>query len=451
MRDFTDPLAAQVGVLGSILISDEIIGEVLTKVRPEDFLNEQARTVFCAIRSVFNAGVPVDPITVRDKLGGDAQQWSDYLMALMDQTPTAANIWEYVRIMRSQAALYRMRELGEQLQEARDRETAERIIAKLNGLLAERQDVKRMNMTEMLLDFMRRHSEPHEYLTWGVDKLNHGLYAEAGDMIVLGGSPSSGKTALACNFAWHMAEKRRVGFYSLETSRYKLADRLMSNLANLDMSEIKRGEIPEEDWRRIADPQQCERIRKRELTLIEASGMTMSDIQADALAHRYEVIYLDYLQIVQPENSRENRQNQVGQISRDIQRLAHSNGITAVALSQFSRLDDEEPTMSDLRESGQIEQDADIIMLLYLEEPQRREQSRRILKIGKNKEGTMGRVYLVFDGEHQRFRESVLDGEVPAPKAKPYKRKKRSQLDLFSPADDGPPIPDPFEAKEGSK
>lgn len=366
-------------------------------------------------------------------------------MYFMDMTPTAANIWEYVPMLKAQARLSAVKLLGQSLAGAPDEETAGKLIDRLNGLRGQRQGAERMDMEQLLLDFYDRHTHPRTYLTWGLEKLDRNLYAELGDMVVIGGDPSAGKTALGVGFAWHLAQTYRVGVYSLETNRHKLADRLIANLAGIELGSIKRGELTEEDWARVT--QRAPELRKRQLELIEAAGMTMADIRADALAHRYQVIFIDYLQIVSPDNRRDNRTNQVGQISRDIQALAHGCGVTVVALSQFSRREeDAEPTMSDLRESGQIEQDADIIMLLYLEEPQRPGKSRRVLKIGKNKDGERGRTYLVFDGAYQRFRESQLD--CPARADKP-KRRRKTQTSLFD-WDDGPPAEDPFEQPTGT-
>ena len=429
-------LSAQVAVLGSLLIQPELVGQALERVRPEDFLTPKCRMVFQAIKSLYTEGKPTDPVTILGKLRGkDGDSWAEYLMELMDLTPTANNIWEYAAVMREEARMAKVNELGALLQVTRDMDKARVYIAQLNELQMERRGVQRMDMTQMLLAFTERHSgEPVEYMSWGLPKIDAGTYAEMGDMVVLGGYPSAGKTALAVSMAYHQAQHRRVGFYSLETNQYKLADRLMANLAGIEMPTIKRNEITGEQWQRLAD--QSDRIRARQLDLIEASGMSAQDIQADALAHRYEIVYIDYLQLIEPETRRVNRTEQVSAISRDLQKLAHGTGRLVVALSQLSRPDKVaedkvvEPTMSDLRESGQIEQDADAIMLLYLEEPGRPDVSRRILKVAKNKEGTRGRIFLVFDGQFQRFRESAIEEPAPGARRKAYKRPK-DQMDFF--------------------
>lgn len=448
MVEREEKLSAQVGVLGSLLIDPSLVGQALERIRPEDFLTPKCRMVFQAIRSLYTEGRPTDPVTVRGKLGGkDGDSWTEYLLELMDLTPTAANVWEYAALMREQARMAKVAQLGGLLQAARDLDGARGYIAQLNELLVERRGVRRLDMTQMLLAFTDRHSgAPMEYMTWGLPKLDGGTYVEMGDMVVLGGYPSAGKTALAVSMAYHQAQYRRVGFYSLETNQYKLADRLMANLAGIEMSAIKKNQITGEQWQRVAD--QSDRIRGRKLELIEASGMSVQDIQADALAHRYEIVYIDYLQLIEPESRKVNRTEQVSGISRGLQQLAHGTGRLVVALSQLTRAEHTgkkeqvEPTMSDLRESGQIEQDGDAILLLYLEEPNRPEASRRVLKIAKNKEGTRGRIFLVFDGQHQRFRESAIEEPAPGATRKTYTRPPKDQLDFFDlPGPDEEPTP----------
>ena len=427
-----DKLSAQVAVLGSLLIEPKLVGEAMTKIRDEDFLTPKYRMVWQAIRALFLAGKPIDAALVRNQLGGQPEDgWTQLLLELMELTPTAANIWTYVSLMREQARRTRAAELGALIQAHDSEEQLREYIAQLNDLLVDRRGVKRMDMSQMILNFTDRHSgEPVKYMTWGLPKIDAGTYVELGDMVVLGGYPSAGKTALAVSMAYHQAKSFRVGFYSLETNRFKLADRLVSNFVGIEMSAIKGNKITEDEWQRVAD--QSDRIRARQLEIVEASGMTAQDIQSDALARRYEIVYVDYLQLIEPESRRMNRTEQVSGISRGLQQFAHEHGRMVVALSQLSRPEQSrkneqiEPTMSDLRESGQIEQDADAIMLLYLEDPSRPDESRRVLKVAKNKEGTRGRIYLVFDGQYQRFRESAID--EPAPRKVDRRETKSSQM-----------------------
>ena len=448
-----DRLSTQEAVLGSLLISPELVGPVLSKVSDQDFLDEGYRQIYQAIRAQFVSGQPVDSVTIRDRLGG-GDTWTKALIQIMEDTPTAANIWTYVPRMQEQAKVYRGREIAQKLTTVPDMEALAQGISKLQALTVERQGVRRMNMEQMLQSFWQRHTTPHRYMTWGLSKLDEQLFVDLGDMVVLGGYPSAGKTALAVAFAYHQSEAKRVGFYSLETSRYKLADRLISNLAGIEMASIKRGALTEAEWAQAASS--AAKIIEHKMDLIDASGMTAADIRADALANRYQIIYVDYLQIVEPETRKANRTEQVASISRAFQQLAHTNGILTVALSQLSRSEktkDEskiiEPTMSDLRESGQIEQDADAILLLYLEDPSKPNESRRVLKLAKNKDGERGRMYLTFDGAYQRFRQSVVDQPAPsvAPMKRPRQYKQISFADRFWEGiyDDDPD--DPFREK----
>lgn len=396
---------AQSAVLGALLISPELTGEVMTKVRPEDFENNDCRLIYQAITGLFLEGKVIDPVLVRERLSGFADM-GETLRQIMVQTPTAANIWAYVEILQEQSRLAKLRAIGSKLFEVPTVEEAMALISEANGIFSSRPGVTRKSAEEILSDFYARHSEGKhpEYLSWSFPKMDDKLYTELGDFNVIGGAASAGKTALALQFAWHQAQKYRVGFYSLETNDKKLGDRSISTLTGVNMGVIKRSTLTDKDWRRLADCSGA--ICKRSIDFIQASGMTVDDLRADALAHRYEIIYVDYLQLLKVPKVYD-RTAIVTSISIGLHELSQSNGITVVALSQLNR-DGQNgaPTMSSLRESGQIEQDADTIMLLYREDNDD-PYSRRVLKFPKNKEGVIGLIYLDFDGATQTFSESV--------------------------------------------
>ena len=415
---------AQMAVLGSMLLESKLVGEVLAKVAPSDFTTHKCRMVFLAIRSVFTSGEPVDPVSVLHKLGGqEGGEWAQYLIEVMDITPTAANVWEYVKILREQARLYYLNELGGLLQVTNDMDKAREYISKINALLSDRPGVRIVNMEQAMMEFIERQNTRHEYLTWPFEKLNDKLFVEGGDLVVLGGYASAGKTAAALMVAWWWATRgKKVGFFSLETGDKKLHDRLMAHTMKLDFGEIKRGELKEADFEALAVA--SPRLIKAGLEYIDASGMSVADIQAIALSRRYDAIFVDYLQLVAGDSS--HRYESVTGVSIGLHRMAQSNGITVVALSQLSRPEKsgqagKAPGMSSLRDSGQIEQDADVLMLLYKEEDT--PNARRVLKIAKNKEGEVGMDYLAFDGRHQTFRESVVDAPAPRSRREPeYKQ-----------------------------
>lgn len=415
MVEQMNPMTPQVAVLGSMLIEPKLVGEVLTKVKAEDFSDSRCQILFQCIQSLFYEGQPVDAVTVAGRLQS-IPDIGKTIMDILHQTPTAANVWAYVELLREQSRMRSIRTYAMQLLESASVEEAQGLMAKANGVFSSRTGVQRMSAAALLQDFRSRHQSGKrpEYLSWSFRKLDEGLYTEAGDFVILGGYPSAGKTALALRFAWHMAKTKRVGFYSLETRTSKLADRSLAALAGIDMGAIKKSSLTHDHWTQLEAMEKS--IAQRDLTMIQAGGMTVQDIQADALANRYEVIFIDYLQLIATPRII-NRTEAVTSISLGLHQLAQANNITVVALSQLRRPESQKggaeaaPGMSSLRESGQLEQDADTIMLLYKEKPDDA-RSRRVLKIAKNKEGITGLIYLDFNGATQTFTESSGSHEV---------------------------------------
>lgn len=435
---------AQVSVLGSILLEPKLTGEVLLKLQDQDFISPKCRMVYQAIRGLFAAGETIDPVTVRQRLGGAPEDgWNKYLIEVMELTPTALNVWKYVEIVREQARLCRLRQLGLRLCEAGDLETAQELLGQASAELVERPGVQFVTMEQAMLDFFERHQERHEYFTWPLDKLNNRLFVEGGDMVVIGGYASAGKTALALMMGWHLAANgKRVGFFSLETGNRKLHDRLIAHTMRMNFSKIKRSELGESDY--LALTRDTPRLTRPPLELIDASGMTVQDIQAFSLSRRYDAIFIDYLQLIR--GAGRERYDVVTETSIGLHQMSQSTGIAVFPLSQLSRAEKgngsaKAPNMASLRESGQIEQDADVVMLLYNEFPDKPD-SRRVLKIAKNKEGEVGQIYLTFDGSTQTFRESVFDGPATKPPKQPtYRQIKLGEV---------PPEGDPFE-KSGQR
>lgn len=410
-----DPLTPQIGVIGCLLAAPELVGQVMARVRAEDFRSDRCRLIYQAITGAFLEGKHVDAFIVRDRLAGFGDFTAD-LVQIVEQTVTTANIWEYVDMLKKQSALEALQDVGHALADVTSLDDAMALVDKAHAVFSSRPGVRRLSAKALVQDFCDRHGEGKhsEYYSWSLRKLDEGLYSERGDMIILGGYPSAGKTALSLRFAWHMAASHRVGFYSLETKPEKLGDRSIATLAEIDMKLIKRSELTEDLWRRFAA--RTDDIAKRTIDFIPAGGMTVADIRADALSHRYEVIYIDYLQLIAAPRAY-NRTEAVTSISIGLHQLAQGNDITVVALSQLRRPESSKkgeemaPDMSSLRESGQLEQDADTIMLLYRETPDD-PMSRRVLKVAKNKEGVIGKIYLDFDGATQSFSESDNTREV---------------------------------------
>lgn len=404
-----DPLMAEQAVLGSMLIDSNCVGPVLAKVREEDFLTEANRTIFRAIRTLFRAGEPVDGVTVRARVGADQ---SAYLLQLIETTPTSANALDYASIMHDQATLQRIRDVCADLGAVPTLEAARPLIAKLDAAFDDSTRLDIWTMRDVLDYFRRRQTDQDarpEYVTIGIKDVDDGSYTEPGDVMVIAGEPSSGKTAFALLAAYHMAARYRVGFFSLETRNEKLADRLVAGNIGIDFETIKRSTLKEEDWRRFAAGSSD--FMRRDLRLIPCSGMTASGIQAITRACGFQVIFVDYAQLLRPEVSdRMGSAAQMADVSRSLHTFAQRSGVLVVELLQLSRPETKgkwrEPNMHDLKETGQWEQDADIVMMLYAPNPADDsfdQNTTRMLKIAKNKEGRRGVFPLHFDGARQRF------------------------------------------------
>lgn len=400
-----DWLDAQVGVLGSVLISPELAAKVVAETTEEDYTG-QCLSVYRAVKSLFMAGKPADVVLIREKLG---EPYTPVLMQMMEVTPSAANIDHYISACRERGRLLRLRDLGQRMQEAEDLEAASELLEKANKTMVKRTGVRIVTMEQALSSFWERHEGAKEYLPWPIDGLQENLYAEAGDFIVLGGYPSDGKSALALQMAYHMSLTKRVGFFSFETSDRKLFDRMMASVARIPMDRIKTNGLTPKDWEDAGKV--SAEISTRQLEYIPASGMTVSDIQAISYAQRYDVIFVDYLQLVNGKGR--DRFSVVTEISIGLHTMAQSTGIAVIALAQLNRPEKKKPdaatpppTLSSLRESGQIEQDADIVFMLY--RPNFNQPTRELM-ILKNKEGRLGRLTLDFDGKYQTFSRQKAD------------------------------------------
>lgn len=420
-------LDAQRGAIGSLLIdAPAVAGIIFHKTREEDYTGVW-RNVYQVCRKLYLEGKPIDAMTVRHQMG---QEYAQFLFELTQVTPTAANAEVYAELTVERAKIAKLNALGlwcVNFDEARELQN------KINRIMGDRPSVRVVTAEEGLKDFYDRQSKPAKLIPWGLPKLDNAFRTELGDFIVLGGYPSAGKTAFSLQLAWEQAKDHRVGYFSLETKPEKIIDRTVAAVCGVDFGRIKGHSMTEEDWNDCALKSTA--FVNRKLEIIQAGGLSVVDIQSLALSGRYEIIYIDYLQLIAPEDRRRSDVEQVTQISKDLHTMAQTTGITVCALSQLSRPQksgeqEKSPGLHSLRQSGQIEQDADGVILLYKDEP-KNPKSLRVLKIAKNKEGEAGGIsYLVFDGAHQRFKESLTQiSKPPKPKTEPeYKQTSFEEL-----------------------
>ncbi len=400
-------LDAEQAVVGSLLLDESLAPAILAAVDPADISGPANRRILQAARALLREAAPVDPITLRDKLGPES---AEYMVQLMEITPTAANWRVYADLLHEQATLARVQDLARELADASTLEECRGQISKLGDLMATGKGVDAWSMADAYRWFMASQASDKkpEYISYGIREIDEGTYTEPGDVVVIGGEPSAGKTALGLMLAYHMAKKYRVGFFSLETGTRKLTARLVSAAIGINFNDIKRGTMDEAAWLQVA--QGGEDFTGRGLTLIPAAGMTPTQIQAESRARGFQIIFVDYIQLVEPEGDpRANTAQAIAGVSRSMHTFAQSTGTLVVELAQLSRPEKSggwrPPDMHSLKETGQLEQDADAILLLYRPKPDGEldPNKTRILKIAKQKEGRLGTWPMAFDGAHQRF------------------------------------------------
>ena len=410
--DWTD---AQAYVIGSALIDPACVPVIMSEATPEDFGGEY-RTLLDAIRLLAVSGQPVDPVTVLNAVG---PSYRDTVKRLLVETPTAANVQAYIDVCKEQSRLARLAALGAELTGAATLADARETLQKAQSVSVEQDTARIVTMQDALAQFFDEHQRGEKrYITTGFRAMDERLTLDLGDVLVLGGYPSDGKTALMLQWAWRMAQQQPVGIFSFETGAAKLMDRLVTQaVPDLRFTDVKHGKMNADQWRAVTAA--SVEISKRPIQIVEAAGMSAEDVLGVTLARGFKVIALDYVQLVRPGTVRKGgtRAEEVAEISKSLALMARRHKLLVIELSQLSRPAKNNkgktppPTLSSLRESGQLEQDADVVALLY--RTGEAEDARRELYIAKNKEGRIGRMELAFNGEGQRFNYIARGDEIP--------------------------------------
>lgn len=406
-----DLVQVQAAVLGSLIRNPQKVGQVMAAARPEDF-ESPWRQVFETMRDLHFRGDPIDRVTLVHALGEESAELVGTLTNWGIGDPLI-----YCRMLHERATHERIRSEALGLIHSQTLEDARACMDRLNLLTVERPGVRTVTMQDAVMDFLqrlekRRNQGPVQYMDWGMDYITDHLDAELGDYIVIGGYPSAGKTLLALQMVQTIAKQYRTGFYSFETKEKKLTNRMMSYASGVPLWRIKHNDLRESDYKALT--RASEALYSLPFSVTEAAGMTTHDVLAEALNRRHQVIFIDYLQLIRQKGS--NRYEKVTEISQELHTIAQEHNIMVIALAQLSRPEKSAkegkpvpPGMSSLRESGQIEQDADAIMILYPEDPTKG-NSNRILKFAKNKEGEIPRSCIYeFKGEIQTFLELFPD------------------------------------------
>ena len=431
-RQMPHSLEGEQAVLGSMLIDPECIKDVMDKLQPGDFYLRQNREIFEAIYSMFSYARPVDGITVAEELRKngtyDEQTTRRYLAELMEITPTSANVMEYVKIVRDKALLRGVAiaasEITAMVQEGIGT-AADTLDAAEQKIFAVRRGQSAQDMvpiSRVLPDVLERLGEMTESqdhmpgLSSGfsaVDAKITGL--NKSDLLLLAARPGMGKTSFALNIALNVARSSRktVAVFSLEMSAEQLVTRILSGEALVENYRLRTGNLREADWQKIAAAASVLNqldIRVDDNPMLSAADMNAKCRRLDNLG----LVVIDYLQLMtsagDKSNRGENRQQVVSDISRMMKIMAKELNVPVICLSQLSRAnekrDDKRPMLSDLRESGAIEQDADIVMFLYRDDYYNEDSEKHNIAeciIAKNRHGETGKVELRWMPEYTQF------------------------------------------------
>ena len=433
-------IEAEQSLIGGLMLDAQAWDKIADVVTAEDFYRKDHRLIFSAIANLVEAGSPCDVVTVSeflDKRGElEAAGGLEYLATLANETPGAANARAYAGILRDRAIERSLINVGNEIAGsafATDGRSASDLVDEAERLVFEiaeqgaRGRAGFKSLKQILPEAVDRIDVLHQSdgdLT-GIpsgytefDKLTAGL--QAGDLIIVAGRPSMGKTTLAVNIAENAAIGAKVptAIFSMEMPSQQLAFRMISSLGRVDQSHLRTGRFPDEDWSRINTAVQL--MSDAPLFIDDTPGMSPTEIRARARRlqreHGLGLIVVDYLQLMQVPGNKENRATEISEISRNLKALAKELSLPVIALSQLNRSveqrTDKRPVMSDLRESGAIEQDADMIIFIYREEVYNQDTPRKgiaDISIAKQRNGPIGDFPLTFVGRYTKFENWVPD------------------------------------------
>lgn len=436
LRQMPHSVEAEQAVLGSMLIDARCVPEVIEALKPDDLYIRQNREIYETIYSMFNFSLTIDPVTVLEHMrqnGVYSENISrNYVLQLMEVTPTAANVKEYVGIVKDKSLLRRIAEtagdLTAMIQEGTGtaQEVLEAAEQRIYGIRQGKNAQGLEHISTVLLSVYERLNELAASDS-AVPGLSTGLgdvdAAIAGlndsDLILLAARPGMGKTSMALNILLHAGKHsgKTVVFFSLEMSREQLAMRLISGESFVDNKRLVTGKLSEDDWMKIAAASAA--LNKTQILIDDNPSLSVADMNAKCRrVDNLGLVVIDYLQLMQSAGGKaysgENRQQAVSDISRALKIMAKELRVPVLCLSQLSRANEsranKRPMLSDMRESGAIEQDADIVMFLYREDYYEEDSESHNLAeciIAKNRHGETGTVELQWLPEYTTF--SSLD------------------------------------------
>lgn len=433
-------IEAEQAVLGGLMLAPESWDRIADRLNEDDFYRRDHRLIFRAIGDLSEKGMPYDAVTLGEWF--QSQSLSEmvggtgYVIELANSTPSAANITAYADIVREKSVLRQMIDAGTEiagdafLPEGRSSQELLENAEKKVFLIAEAGARGRKGFVSMRSAvkeaFQILH---HRYENRGsvtglptgfidLDQMTAGL--QPSDLIIIAARPSMGKTAFSVNMAEHaaMRTKKAVAIFSMEMSASQLAFRLISSMGHINAQNLRTGDLAEEEWPRVTNA--ITLLSETKIFIDDTPALSPGELRSRARRlkreHDLGLIVIDYLQLMQVPGTKENRATEISEISRSLKALAKELNVPVIALSQLNRSleqrADKRPMMSDLRESGAIEQDADVIMFIYRDEyynPESGEKGVAEIIIGKQRNGPTGAVKLAFLGQYTRFENLASD------------------------------------------
>jgi replicative DNA helicase len=429
-------IEAEQSVLGALLIDASAWDQVADIITAEDFYRPDHRLIYEALAELIGSGRPGDVVTVSEQLERRARLEDagglSYLGTLARDTPTAANVRAYANIVRERALLRSLIEAGRAIAASAfgedglsARELVDRAEARVfeiaeQGTRLGSGAVRVSSLLPPLIDKIDEwHTNPNKLrgLATGFSDFDHktgGL--RAGDLVIIAGRPSMGKTTLAVNMAEYAAVspdiKASVAIFSMEMPSEQLVTRMLSSIGHVPLNSIRSGHISDDDWVRITAA--TSQLSDAKIFIDESAGLTPTELRARARRikreHGLNLVIVDYLQLMQVPGTKENRATEIAEISRGLKALAKELQIPVIALSQLNRAveqrTEKKPVMSDLRESGSLEQDADMILLIYRDEVYDKNTTKKgiaEIDLAKHRNGEIGTFLLTFQGQYTRF------------------------------------------------
>lgn len=395
-------LGAERSVIGNIMMDGEkVMPEAVLHLTKHSFTDPICSHVFGACMALYENQQPIDVITVAEKASGtDNDTYLQECILMAEETPTVSNYKSYIQIVKQCSQIRAAREKTESLltalEDVTDTEALRSQAIKIAACFDDSTTEDAVSARAGFLRFYDNLDKKKQYLSTGFGWLDHRIYFDKGKYMVVGGRPSSGKTALTLQMALHLAKYHNVVYFSLETGVENLYERLAVCYTKVSFSKVKLRDVSDEELCNICD--HTDTFSALHLQVVQAAGWTTSQIRAKAIQLKADVIFIDYLTLIQsPERS---QYEKATQISIDLHTMAQQLQIAVVALAQLNRSGGEHPDMTSIRESGQIEQDADIILMLH--QPDKKRPDRKI-SVSKCKDGVVGCHTYYFDGDTQTF------------------------------------------------